>query len=209
MTAPYYEPEMVRMMLDDHLLVAKEAGARIIDAVKPDCSYVWEDCSGSMGPFIAPPIFREFCVPWYRQWKRFLLDMGVPWIVMDTDGNPTPLVGLWLEGGVDCILPWEVNAVDILRIAEDFPELNLMGGVYKHIFEPESLTQVGRFETKEARREIDTELERVVRPLRKRGGYVVGLDHCVHRAVGYTDFAYYCRRLSEQYGKANQATRFA
>ena len=209
MTAPYYEPEMVRMMLDDHLLVAKEAGARIIDAVKPDCSYVWEDCSGSMGPFIAPPIFREFCVPWYQEWKRFLLDMGVPWIVMDTDGNPTALVGLWLEGGVDCILPWEVNAVNILKIAQDFPELNLMGGVYKHVFEPESLTQVGRFETKETRREIDTELERVVKPLRKRGGYVVGLDHCVHRGVGYTDFAYYCQRLSEQYGKANEATRFA
>jgi hypothetical protein len=209
MTAPYDEPEMVRMMLDDHLQVAMEAGARVAEAVRPDCSYVWEDCSGSTGPFISPPIFREFCLPWYREWKRFLLDMGVPWVVMDTDGNPTPLVGLWMEGGVDCILPWEVNAVDILEIAAAFPTLNLMGGIYKHMFEPGSLTQVGRFETKDTRREIDRELQRVVEPLRKRGGYVAGLDHAVHRGVDYEDFAYYCRRLSEGYGKANRATRFS
>jgi uroporphyrinogen decarboxylase len=209
MTAPYDEPEMVRMMLDDHLQVAMDAGARVADAVHPDCSYVWEDCSGSTGPFISPPIFREFCLPWYRKWKRFLLDIDVPWMVMDTDGNPTPLVGLWMEGGVDCILPWEVNAVDILEIAEDFPTLNLMGGIYKHVFEPGSLTQVGRFETADTRREIDIELERVVKPLRKRGGYVAGLDHAVHRGVGYRDFEYYCRRLSERYGKANRSTRFA
>jgi len=209
MIAPYAEPEMVRMMLDDHLRLSREAGARVADAVRPDCSYVWEDCSGSTGPFVSPSIFREFCLPWYQEWKRFLLDLGIPWIVMDTDGNPTPLVGLWMQGGVDCILPWEVNAVDILKIARDFPALNLMGGVYKHIFEPGSLSQVGRFETTDPRREIDKELERVVKPLRKRGGYVAGLDHTVHKNVGYRDFAYYCEQLVAKYGKANRATRFA
>ena len=208
MTAPYYEPEMVRMMLADHLHTAKAAGARVIEAVRPDCSYVWEDCSGSTGPFIAPDVFREFDLPWYREWKRFLLDMGVPWVVVDTDGDPTPLVGLWMEGGVDCMLPWEVNAVDILEIARDHPALNLAGGIYKHVFEPGSPTQVGRFETQDARREIDRELERVVAPLRKRGGYVIGLDHAVHEGVRYADFVYYCDRLAASYGKANRATRF-
>ena len=207
MAAPYTEPEMVRMMLADHLEVSKAAGARVIDAVRPDCCYVWEDCSGSSGPFISPDIFREFCLPWYKAWKQFLLDSGVPWILMDTDGDPMPLVGLWMEGGVDAILPWEVNSVDILEVARDYPDLILMGGIYKHMFEPDSRSQFGRFETTDTRLEIDKELERVVKPLRERGGFIPGLDHFVHRGVDYPDFAYYCEQLAEKYGKANKATR--
>ena len=209
MIAPYEEPDMVRMMLDDHLKVSVESGTRVIDYVKPDCSYVWEDCSGSTGPFVAPVIFREFFLPWYKAWKEFLNEMNVPWVVVDTDGDPTPLIALWMEGGVDCMLPWEVNAVDILSIARDFPDLTLTGGIYKHIFEPSAPSQAGRFETTDVRAEIDRELERVVKPLRERGGYIAGLDHAVHLGVGYEDFAYYCERLSGRYGKANRSTRFS
>lgn len=208
MTAPYEEPAMVRLMLDDHLQVCMEAGARVIGAVGPDCSYVWEDCSGSTGPFISPAVFREFHLPWYKAWKGFLRDMGVPWVVLDTDGNPTALVPLWMEGGVDCMLPWEANAVDILAIAEQFPDLILAGGIYKHIFEPGALSQHGRFATQDPRTEIERELEKIVPPLRKRGGYIAGLDHSVHKNVDYGDFVFYCEQLATRYGKANRGTRF-
>ena len=130
-------------------------------------------------------------------------------MTLDTDGDPTPLVGLWREGGVDLMLPWAVNSVDILKIARDFPDLNLLGGIYKHMFEPGAPAQVGRFETTDPRREIDKELERVVKPLKKRGGYIASLDHWLYKGINYPDFAYYCEQLAAKYGKANQSTRFA
>lgn len=207
MILPYTEPDMIRMMLDDHLQVCMAASEPMIRAFKPDLCYVWEDCCGSTGPFIAPVVFEELMAPWYRAWKDFLRSMGVPWIVLDTDGDPSPLVRAWYENGVDCMLPWEVNGVDMLKFATEYPQYVMMGGIYKHMFQPEDLSQVGRFTTTDVRRCIDDELERVVRPMIKRGGYIAALDHGMGYYVKYPDFKYYSAKL-EAYGKANKSTRF-
>jgi uroporphyrinogen decarboxylase len=148
-------------------------------------------------------------LPWYRQWKRFLTEAGVPWMVVDSDGNPEALVEAWIEGGVDWILPWEANSSDILAVARRWPKLVLSGGIYKHLFEPDDPSQKGRFATNDVRQLVDAELERVVKPLRVRGGYFPSLDHWVHPGVRYRDFSYYCRRLEKSYGKANTMRRFA
>ena len=67
--------------------------------------------------------------------------------MLDTDGDPSPLVRLWYEAGVDCMQPWEVNAVDMLKFAEEYPQYVMMGGIYKHMFEPGHPGHVGRFQT--------------------------------------------------------------
>lgn len=50
---------------------------------------------------------------------------------------------------------WEVNAVDMLALAEDFPNSVMMGGIYKHIFEPGHPARVGRLQTDDVRKAID------------------------------------------------------
>jgi uroporphyrinogen decarboxylase len=206
---PYTEPALTQQLLDDHLQVCLACAGPIIAATHPDLSYVWEDCCGSSGPMVSPPVFRRFYLPWYQAWKRFLRERGVPWVVMDTDGDPTPLVGLWIEGGVDCILPWEVNSVNMLKLAERYPELVLMGGIYKHMFEPGAPEQVGRFASANVPQAIERELARVVDPMRRRGGYLPSLDHWVFPTVHYPDFAHYCSMLESHYGVANRSTRFS
>jgi uroporphyrinogen decarboxylase len=208
MVLPYTEPAMVWEILQDHLETAMAAAAPVIEACKPDMCFVWEDCCGSTGPFVAPDIFQAMMAPWYRAWKDYLRSMAVPWIMLDTDGDPSPLVRLWYEAGVDCMQPWEVNAVDMVKFAEDFPEYTMMGGIYKHMFEPGDPSQVGRFETTDVHQAIDHELARVVAPMRARGGYIISLDHWPHANTPYDGFQYYCDRLAEQYGKANRVTRF-
>jgi hypothetical protein len=101
------------------------------------------------------------------------------------------LVPLWIEGGMDCMLPWEVNSVDILKVAEAYPDLALCGGICKHVFEQEGLAP------------IDAEIERVVKPLRARGRFFPSLDHWVPRGVPLAKFEYFHRRLVD-YGKANR-----
>lgn len=205
---PYDDPDLLSEMLEDHLRVCREAGSMVIEACRPDCCYVWEDLAGSSGPFVSPKVFRSMMIPWYRELKRFLTDAGVPWMVVDSDGNPEPLVEGWVEGGVDWILPWEVNCSDILAVARRWPQLILSGGICKHVFEPDDPSQKGRFATNDVERLIDAELERVVKPLRARGGYFPGLDHWVHPGVSYRGFLHYCRRLEERYGTMNRITRF-
>ena len=206
MVLPYTEPEMIRLMLADHLETSKAAAEPVIEACKPDMSYVWEDCCGSTGPFIAPDIFEAIMAPWYRGWKDYLVSMGVPWIMLDTDGNPAPLVRHWYEAGVDCLQPWEVNSVDMLRFAKEFPDYVMMGGIYKHMFEPGDLAQVGRFESTDVHQAIDDELARVVGPMTRRGGYIASLDHWAFWGTTCDGYRYYSEQL-ERYGKANQVTR--
>ena len=188
------------------------AAAPLIQACRPDMCFVWEDCCGSTGPFIAPDIFDEIMAPWYREWKDFLVSVGVPWIMLDTDGNPSVLVRHWYEAGVDCMQPWEVNSVDMLRFAGEYPEYVMMGGIYKHIFEPADKAQVGRFLISDPFEAIDEELERVVgymvRRNSARGGYIASLDHWAFWGVSYPGYRHYCLRLSERHGKANKVTRF-
>ena len=187
----YEDPEWTRLMLQDHLDTCREVAAAVIEACQPDICYVWEDSCGKAGPMVSPRLFREFHLPWYKKWRTYLHEMRVPWMFVDSDGDPTALLPLWIQGGMDGMLPWEVNAVDILEVAHDFPSLALLGGIYKHMFDSESIA------------DIDAELDRVVRPLRKRGGYFPSLDHWVYRGVPLRRYDYFHRRLGD-YGKANQ-----
>ncbi|GHV26120.1 hypothetical protein AGMMS4952_05500 [Spirochaetia bacterium] len=206
MMAPYEDPDWVRMMLEDHLKTAMAAAKEPIRAIKHQVAFVWEDCCGSTGSFIAPAVFDEQFAWWYREWKDYTKNMGIPWTMMDTDGDPTPLVSRWFENGIDCMHPWEVNGVDMLKVAEQYPNYIMMGGIYKHMFEPNDMAQLGRFNTSDVHMAIDQELERVVKPMRKRGGYFPSLDHWAFWGIEYDDYRYYCDRMLD-YGKANVSTR--
>ncbi|MCX7030982.1 MAG: hypothetical protein NTU62_12805 [Spirochaetes bacterium] len=209
MVLPYTEPQMIRRMLDDHLATSMEAAEPVIRECRPDLCFVWEDCCGSSGPFIAPAMFASLMAPWYRRWKEYLLSLGVPWIMLDTDGDPRGLVRYWYEAGVDCMQPWEVNAVDMLRYAEENPRFVMMGGIYKHMFEPADPAQVGRFRTADVHKAIDDELERVVKPMRARGGYIAALDHWAFWNVTCDGYRHYSNALTERYGKGNSVTRLS
>jgi uroporphyrinogen decarboxylase len=206
MILPYEEPAMIRMMLNDHLQTVKAVLEPVIRKYRPDMAFIWEDCCGSTGPFIAPPIFDELFAWWYREMKDYCSAMGVRWLMLDTDGDPSPLVTRWYGSGIDCMHPWEVNAVDMLKFADEFPQYTLMGGIYKHMFEPNDPTQVGRFTTTNVHEAIRFEMERVLKPMRKRGNYIACLDHWAYWAVSYGDYRFYCDEMYK-YGKGNVVSR--
>ena len=204
---PYEEPEMIVRILKDHMETCKETMAPVIKAVRPDCTFVWEDCCGGSGPFVSPAIFDAMYAPWYLEWKDFVNSMGVKWAILDTDGDPSPLVTRWYGAGFDCMHPWEVNGGDMLKFAAEYPDYCMMGGIYKHIFEPAHPSQAGRFRSGDVREAIDNELKRVVEPMRKRGKYIPSLDHAIVSTANYPDYIYYCDVMQERYGKANRVTR--
>lgn len=206
MIMPYEDPDLIEMMLDDHLKTSMAVAEPYIKACKPDWAFIWEDCCGSTGPFMSPDIFDSLFANWYRQWKDFTRSMGVRWTVLDTDGNPSALVKRWYENGIDCMHPWEVNGIDMLKFAEEYPQYKMMGGIYKHMFEPNSLSQVGKFKSTNVHECIDCELARIFQVMKNRGGYIPALDHWAYWAVDFEDYKYYSEKLLD-YGKANQVTR--
>lgn len=108
-------------------------------------------------------------------------------IVVDTDGDCLALIPLFLEAGVDALLPFEVQAgMDVARIGREFPTLGIVGGLDKRALACD-------------RAAIRREVDRVLPRMRERGGFIPTLDHTVPPDVPLENFRYYleCLRAYE------------
>ncbi len=141
------------------------------------------------GPLISPELFREFMVHAYRKVTDVARSHGVDIVLVDTDGDCSLLIPLFLEGGVTGIYPFEVQAgMDVVAVRQAYPELQILGGIDKK-------------ELATAPERIDAELERRLPNMLKTGGYIPMADHQIPPDVSYENYLYYRRRVAEM---ANQ-----
>ena len=72
--------------------------------------------------------------------------------------------------------------MDVVKIGKDYPQLQIWGGSDKRALAkgPDA---------------IDAELQRVILPMKKRGGYAAGLDHNIPSDVALANHRYYVKRL--------------
>ena len=157
---------------------------QVLSLVKPDFALIWEDMCYKNGPLISPGMFEEFILPYYRKLTGFFYDHGIEIILVDTDGDCRSLIPLFIQGGVTGFYPLEATGgMDIVAIASEYPEIQLIGGLDKKalIKGPEA---------------IDIELSTKIPYLVKRGGYIPTVDHLVPPDVSWSDFLYYRRRIA-------------
>ena len=105
---------------------------------------------------------------------------------MDSDGDASLLLPLWLEAGINGFLPMEVAAgMDPRVVRKRYGRnLRLMGGLDKR-----TLLQ--------SRAAVDRELESKVPELIAGGGYIPHLDHVIQWECPLEAYQYYRRRLNE------------
>ncbi len=180
-------PELVHEICRYHVKFLKELYERALREVKFDFVFMWEDMCYKNGPIISPDFFRTFMMPYYKELVDFYRQMGVRWILVDSDGNVSKLLPLFLEAGVDGLMPFEVAAgMDVRQVRTEFPTLRMIGGIDKR-------------EIAKGREAIDRELEQKLPEMFRSGGYIAGIDHHVPPEVSYDDFQYYLRRCREIY----------
>lgn len=75
----------------------------------------WEDMCFRGGPLISPAMFREFMTPRYKRITQVVRDLGTDIIFVDSDGDVSELIPLWLESGINGVLPMEQAAGNDLR----------------------------------------------------------------------------------------------
>jgi len=156
-----------------------------LSQVDVDCAILWEDMCYNKGSLVSPAIFREFMMPYYKKLTRFLTDNGVEVIIVDSDGNVTELLPLFLESVVTGMYPFEVQAgMDITKVRKQYPNMQIFGGLDK--------TKLAL--DKEA---IDRELETKLPFMFEKGGYVAYADHLIPPDVSWGNFKYYRERLKE------------
>ncbi len=179
------QPELVHRIIDHLADLWVSLYSRVLEEVRVDALYIWEDMSYKNGPLISPQLFHEFMVPAYKKITDVVRSYGVKVVLLDTDGDCTKLIPGFLEGGVTGLYPFEVQAgMDVRAVRDAFPTLQILGGIDKK-------------EIAAGGERLEAELHRRIPGLVQRGGYVPMFDHQVPPDVSFADYLTYRKRLAE------------
>lgn len=179
----YDQPELIHDILNTFSELWMGIWEEVLGQLEIDMVHFFEDVSMGTGSMISPALFREFMQPCYRRLCSFLRSRRVKVILVDTDGDCTELVPLFLESGITGLYPMETSTgLDIRGIRRRYPKLQMLGGVSKY--------SVAR-----GAESIDESLS-VVSDLLRSGGYIPYVDHSVPPQVSWKDFCYYRWKLN-------------
>jgi hypothetical protein len=162
----------------------------VLSQTDVDLFVIWEDISAGTGSMVSPAMIREYMLPYYKRLTSFLKAHGVKTIFIDTDGECTDLIPLFLEGGITGMYPMEASCgVDIVKVRKLFPRLQMMGGIPKS----EILKGPARIE----------EILQPVQEVLKTGRYVPFGDHLIPPEVHWKEFRTYRTRLNSMIDAAS------
>jgi uroporphyrinogen decarboxylase len=184
--AIYDYPAMVEDMVETACLLVEQSLDQILPHFEFDYAAGWEDICYKSGPIVNPRWFQRVITPRYTRIHDKLRAHSIDIWWIDCDGDVRPILKSMMEGGVNCLFPFEVNGcahpAELLK--EYGKDLRIMGGFDK--------IEMGK--GREAiRRYMDTLV-----PLAERGGYIPFCDHRCPPNVHPDDYLYYLE-LKEAY----------
>ena len=191
----YDQPDLIHACLTAWLYLADAVTARHQQYVTLDQVFFGEDICYKSGPLISPQMIREFLFPYYRRLVENIKARQIDrnrhlFFHLDTDGYAPSVIPLYQELGMDVMSPFEVaSGCDVVALGRQYPGLVMSGGIDKRVL---ATTPA----------EIDACLQRVLPPLRARGGYIPTCDHGVPEEVSYANYLHYRRRCGEWGGRA-------
>ena len=154
-----------------------------------DVFWYWEDMAYNHAALIDPKMYRKFAFKHYRRVNDWLKSKGIRHIGLDSDGQISELIPIWVDSGITHLWPFEVQSgMDVLEVRKTYGRsLGLVGGIDKractHGFA-----------------EIHREVDRVM-PLVEQGGYIPELDHSVPPNISWQNFIEYVRYVKHRLGR--------
>ena len=186
--ACYDYPDMVEDMVETCCVLVEDFLDRILPHFDFDFASGWEDICFKNGPIVSVDFFKNVVMPRYKRISKKLKAAGIDIWYTDCDGDVRPLLPYMLEGGINCLFPFEVNGC--AHPAELFSEygkdLRIMGGVDK-------------MQLKAGKKAIKAYLETLF-PLVERGGYIPFCDHRCPPDVAEEDYLYYLDLKEKMFG---------
>ncbi len=181
-------PQMVEDMVESCCLLAENFLDQVLPHFDFDYAAGWEDICFKNGPIVSLDFFKNVLMPRYKRIGKKLAAAGIDLWYTDCDGDVRALLPGFLEVGINCLLPFEVNScchpVELLK--EYGKELRIMGGVDK-------------MELAKGPGAIKAYLESLV-PAVERGGYIPFCDHRCPPNVKVEDYLYYLDLKERMFG---------
>ena len=176
----YDNPALVEEMVEFNTEFILALIERALKDVKFDYFNFFEDCAGKGGPLYGPAQFHQFFEKPYKRIIARLRKAGINSIWLDSDGNPEPLIPLWMDAGINCFWPLEqASGMDPRYLRKKFGKsLILCGGIDKR-------------EIAKGRKAIEKELYAKIPPMLESGGYIPHIDHSIPPDISYDNFMYY------------------
>ncbi len=190
------DPVLFQEIIDVTAEVCYQATKTALELVCPDggpapfdFAHFWEDISFKSGPLVSPRIFRKRVGPHYKRITELVKSTSIDIVSLDSDGDVTKLVPVWLDNGVNTMFPIEVgtwrSSIAPWR-AKYGKALRGVGGMDKVVFSRDYAA-------------VDAEIERL-KPLVDLGGYIPCPDHRIAPDAKWENVQYYCERMRETFG---------
>jgi uroporphyrinogen decarboxylase len=181
-------PELIKEIMDFCAEFQTGVLHRALDDLDIDFVIISEDMAYKNGPMIGPGTVKEFMSTAYHEIAKFFREHGVKILIVDSDGNVELLIPIWLNLGLNGVMPCEVAAgMDVVKLGEKYPDLIMIGGIDKR-------------ELAKDKESVKKEVEYRVPPLVKRGGYFPGVDHAVPADVPLENYKYFVSLLKNHCG---------
>lgn len=175
-------PEMVEDMVDTCYRLIDRFLDQVLPHFKFDIACFYENITCKSGPILPMWFFRDIVAPRYKQLCSKLNHFGINLISAGSDGDIRPLLPYFMESGVNCLSPYEVNGcVHPAELLSQYPgALRIIGGVDK-------------IEIAKGKEAIDRYLGSIVDTVAK-GGYIPHIDHDVPPSISEENFMYYLKQ---------------
>ncbi len=172
-------PDLLEEMVAHLAAMALKLLPPVLERGQFDAAGGWEDICFNSGPILNPRFFAERIMPHMRPVMRLLREHGIDVIWTDCDGNILKLIPLYLEIGLNCMFPLEVNpGNDPVALKKEYGRQLLIRGGFN------------KFALHEGRQEIVKELRRL-EPAVAEGGFIPHVDHRCPGEVSWDTYCYY------------------
>jgi hypothetical protein len=185
----YDDPAFVERMMEERAEAVIRVTEEVMKHTRIDVFWYWEDMAYNHASLVDPKMYRAFAFKHYRRVNDWLRQKGIRHIGLDSDGNISELIPLWVDAGITHLWPFEVQSgMDVLEVRKKYGRsLALMGGLDKR-----AMTR--------GKAEIHREIDRVM-PLVEDGGYIPELDHSVPPNISWPNFIEYVQYMKSRLGR--------
>jgi len=186
--AIYDYPDMLEDMVETACVLVENFLDQVLGEIDFDYATGWEDICFKNGPIVSLNFFNNVVVPRYKRIGARLRAHGIDLWYTDCDGDVRPLLPGFLEAGINCLFPYEVNScVHPAQLLKEYgKELRIMGGFDK-------------LEMIKGKPAIQAYMESLI-PLVERGGYIPFCDHRCPPDVAPNDYLYYLDLKEKMFG---------
>jgi uroporphyrinogen decarboxylase len=174
--------DLVEMSVDYNSKLAVRAIAEGADVI-----FSGDDVADNRGPFFNPAVYKEIFLPGFKRLVGKVKENGA-YYIKHTDGNVLPLVGYFIEAGIDCLDPIERPAgMDIGEMKKRYGDrLALKGNIdCRHTLTTGTI------------REVTEEVKSCIRRASPGGGYILSSSNSIHSGVNPKNYQTMIRALRE------------